>query len=502
MPVTTPQNSCLAMVLQYINAATAFINGAGRLVKALGNAFPQKSSSTPGLVSSIQKDQRYSEALQLYQQQLAQSERNQAQQLQAQLKFNERLIELLSEVQTKNSKAKKDELQLIWDRENWVSRLSREETEQILGQSNHRLLILVAPPNIRDGCPDSFKDNLRTEIDNNTRLFLNHHYSQSEFCPVEFYGDYFTEAIAAADVKRLQMVLGAVPTAVIYTDITDYQVYFHIGFWGLQGTITQFDMQPWDWEKAVEDLKAEGADEQKAYRKVRQTIVEFHQLLAAFITDWYYLNLNVAYEPQLFQPEITFDGLPKEVIDQYTSVLREIQQQRKEAFEQEEVQRLVEEALKEEQKKEEIRLAEVEVQDWKKDGNLWGSNGVSYQRLRDLLAQKRWKEADDETYSLMRQLSRCQDTWFDKAAIHRFYLSDLQQLDQLWVKYSSGHFGFSVQKEIWESSRFRAEFLQRINFPEPFSVYKRRVFTLNSPEGALPCKVLWHLDCALLYEFF
>ena len=411
------------MVLPYIKAATAFINGTSQLLEALRKAFSQTSSSTPGLVPSIQKDQRYSEALQLYRQQLAQSERSHTQQLEAQLKFNERLIELLSEVQIKNNKAKKDELQLIWDKDNWVSRLNREETEQILGQKNHRLLILVAPPDVSSDCPKSFQNNLNREVDNNTRLFLNHHYSQNQFCPVEFYGDYFKDAIAAADVRRLQIVLGAVPTAIIYTDITDYQVYFHIGFWGLQGTITQFDMQPWDWEKAVENLKSEGLDEHKAYRKIRQAIVEFHQLLAAFITDWYYLNLNLAYEPQLFQPEIALDGLPKEVIEQYISVLREIQQQRQEALEQEEAQKLAEEASKEEQKKEASRSAQTEVQDWKKDGSLRGSNGVSYQKLRDLLAQARWKEADKETYSLMRQLGHCQGEWFDKAAIHQLVLS-------------------------------------------------------------------------------
>ncbi len=28
--------------------------------------------------------------------------------------------------------------------------------------------------------------------------------------------------------------------------------------------------------------------------------------------------------------------------------------------------------------------------------------------------------------------------------------TDLRTIDQLWVKYSDGHFGFSVQKRIWE----------------------------------------------------
>ncbi|MGG6264674.1 GUN4 domain-containing protein [Leptolyngbya sp. AN03gr2] len=486
------------MVLQYITAATAFIDGASRLVETLRNALPHTSSSTPGLVSSVQQNQRYSEALQLYQQQLAQSQRNQEQQLQAQLQFNKRLIELLSEVQIKNNEVKRNELQLIWDRDNWGSRLSREETQQILGQNNHHLLILVAPPNVSPDCPESFRNNLSREVDNNTRIFLSHHYSQNQFCPIEFYGDYFKNAIAAADVRRLQIVLGAVPTAVIYTDITDYQVYFHIGFWGLQGTITQFDMQPWDWEKAVEELKSEGLDEQKAYRKIRQTIVEFHQLLAAFITDWYYLNLNVAYEPQLFQPEISFDGLPKEVIEQYTSVLREIQQQRKEAFEQEEAQKKAEETTKNKQKEFASQMSEEEK---KKLNERLQNSEISYQKLRSLLATKQWKRADKETYRLMRGLINLPYSKLDAVQTRCLPKADVHRIDQLWVKYSKGQFGFSVQNKIWQRSRFRAEFLDRIAFSEPPAYYHRE-FDLGSPKGSLPCKILWEVDYAVLYDEF
>lgn len=497
---------------RYLKSIVDFGHSVVRFVQTLNKAFPQQSSkisSTPGLVSSVQQDRRYSEALQLYRQQLEQSNRVQAQQSQVQLEFNKRLVELLAEWQANNNKAKKDELQLLWDKDNWFSRLDRQETVEILGQQKHRLLILVAPPDISSDCPDSLKNNLKKEIDNHTRLFLNQYYSDSQYHPIEFYGDYFKEPIAAADVRRLQSILGSIPTAIIYTDISDYQVYFHIAFWGMQGETTQFDMQAWDWEQAFEALKLEGCSETLAHRKIRQTIVVFHQLLAAFITDWYYLNLNLVYEPKLLQSDITFVGLPQEVIAQYIKVLQDLQQKRQEVFEKEEILEGLEEPAEknyQEPKKSVLnkQAAERKRQQWRKDdGSLKGSNGMSYQRLRDLLASQRWKEGDQETCLLIQKLLNSHCGKWDNGSNLRFIpKSDLLKIDELWIKYSEGKFGFSVQNEIWQSSRFRAEFLQRIGFPEPWVYYHRKIFELSSPRGALPCKILHEIDYATLYECF
>lgn len=484
------------MDLKHIKSFLTLAKDACGLVQAFTKTFPQEPSSTPGLVSSVQQDRRYVAALQLYRQQLEQSNHVQSQQLQAQLEFNKRLIELLAEWQANNSKVKKNELQLLWDKDNWFSRLDRQETVEILGQQTHRLLVLVAPPDISSDCPTSFKDNLKKEIDNHTRLFLNQYYSENQYCPVEFYGDYFKHSISAADVRRLQPVLGIVPTAIIYTEVTDYQVYFHIGFWGLQGSITQFDMQPWNWEEAFESLKSDGLDERLAHRKVRQAIVAFHQLLAGFATDWYYLSLNIAYEPQLVQSEVLLNDLPQEVVDHYIAVLRDLQKQRQEAFQKEEAQQ------KRVSQKPEKSSGQEQQQLKKDDGDLQGSNGVNYSILRNLLAAQKWKEADEETETLIRQLLRCRDTWIDGRTLRYLPETDLFKIDELWVKYSDGHFGFSVQNEIWQGSRFLAEFLQRINFPAPWSVYTKRTFSLNSPKGTLPCRILNDIDYDALYQFF
>ncbi|MEG4836740.1 serine/threonine-protein kinase [Microcoleus sp. B9-D4] len=78
------------------------------------------------------------------------------------------------------------------------------------------------------------------------------------------------------------------------------------------------------------------------------------------------------------------------------------------------------------------------------------ARGVDYTRLRDLLAAGKWKEADEETLKVMLKAARQEkEGWFTKDSIENFPCDDLRTIDQLWVKYSQGRFGFSVQKKIW-----------------------------------------------------
>ncbi|MDB9432948.1 GUN4 domain-containing protein [Microcystis aeruginosa] len=80
------------------------------------------------------------------------------------------------------------------------------------------------------------------------------------------------------------------------------------------------------------------------------------------------------------------------------------------------------------------------------------STGVNYTNLRDLLAAGKWKEADEETTRAMLQAAkREKEGWFRYEHIDNFSCEDLRIIDQLWVSASQGKFGFSVQKEIYES---------------------------------------------------
>ena len=108
-------------------------------------------------------------------------------------------------------------------------------------------------------------------------------------------------------MERLQTVLSPVPTAILYSDISDYEVNFHVGFWGIiNQSVSLVAMQPWNWEEVDNQLAAEGKDEKVRLRTIRQIIVTIHKLLAGFLADLYYLNIDFTHEPQLFDLEAEF----------------------------------------------------------------------------------------------------------------------------------------------------------------------------------------------------
>jgi CHAT domain-containing protein len=72
-------------------------------------------------------------------------------------------------------------------------------------------------------------------------------------------------------------------------------------------------------------------------------------------------------------------------------------------------------------------------------------------KLEDYLQKEKWLEADEETawiFCLVMILKGYKNWW---ELFEKFPSYTLNEIDQLWVKYSEGHFGFSVQKRIWES---------------------------------------------------
>lgn len=299
------------------------------------------SSISTLLPFPVKEDPRYVEALTKYQQSLTRSNQIKAQELKQQREFSKQLLELLREWQANQIQGKLQEIQAIFDQKNLATIFSREESYNILveGQKKHRLLVLVAPPNVSPSCPSSLQHDLKIELPEKLKTFLNQDYPlDSDLCPVECFGDYFTRAIGDADVRQLQTILAPVPTIILHSKVTDYEVYFHINFWNPQSSnIAKFSISAWNWEDAKESLQAAGKNETQAIRMIRQIIVTVHQLLAAFVVDWYYLNLNPTYEPQLFRLESAFvsGGLAADLVKPYIISLQEIQQQQRKAYEQE-----------------------------------------------------------------------------------------------------------------------------------------------------------------------
>ncbi len=82
---------------------------------------------------------------------------------------------------------------------------------------------------------------------------------------------------------------------------------------------------------------------------------------------------------------------------------------------------------------------------------LVSAKGVDYTKLRNLLAEGKWTEADFETYRVMVKVAgRESEGWLRDEDVDNFSCQDLGTIDKLWVEYSNSKFGFSVQKQIYQ----------------------------------------------------
>jgi hypothetical protein len=129
-----------------------------------------------------------------------------------------------------------------------------------------------------------------------------------------------------------------------------------------------------------------------------------------------------------------------------------------------------------------------------------------YKALLNYLANGRWREADEETSNVMVEVAGQKDQGdLEPEDIENFPCEDLQIIDQLWVRFSGGHFGFSVQKQIYvetgnkpdgqyyekEYERFGDRVGWRKN--QEWLTYSNFTFQLTSPVGHLPVLVFFGL---------
>jgi hypothetical protein len=124
--------------------------------------------------------------------------------------------------------------------------------------------------------------------------------------------------------------------------------------------------------------------------------------------------------------------------------------------------------------------------------------GADYTRLRELLEAGEWRKADRETEAVMLEVSgREEEGWLTEEDMETFPCQDLRTIDELWVKYSNGRFGFSVQKRIWKEIEatiqdtgvdtwkyFGNKVSWRVN--DYWIGYSNLTFSLDAPEGHLP----------------
>jgi hypothetical protein len=130
-----------------------------------------------------------------------------------------------------------------------------------------------------------------------------------------------------------------------------------------------------------------------------------------------------------------------------------------------------------------------------KDVELKSGVGVDYASLRDLLAEEKWREAEDETRAKLIEAAGqgAKDrNWVYWSEIKSIPVEDMETLDALWAAASNGKFGYRVQRQMWIQNRkqwirfFRAiDWVQGENdiyrkWPQEFK------YETSAPKGHLP----------------
>lgn len=118
--------------------------------------------------------------------------------------------------------------------------------------------------------------------------------------------------------------------------------------------------------------------------------------------------------------------------------------------------------------------------------------GIDYTKLRDLLADQKWQQADEETRAVLCQaLGKYPRGYIFNNEIEKLPCEDLRTIDRLWVKYSQGRFGFSVQALIYQSvGEDYGKFCAKVVWPTNNSdrLYQYMTFKLTAPVGHLPSR--------------
>lgn len=124
--------------------------------------------------------------------------------------------------------------------------------------------------------------------------------------------------------------------------------------------------------------------------------------------------------------------------------------------------------------------------------------GIDYSKLKQLLQNRQYKQADQETYQLMLSLChRQEEGWLRDEDILTFPCTDLKTIDQLWLECSRHRFGFTVQKRIYQNlehqithpKKLWLAFSEQVGWrvDNKWLNYSELVFGLNAPTGHLPC---------------
>ncbi|MGB6017065.1 MAG: GUN4 domain-containing protein, partial [Nodosilinea sp.] len=145
-------------------------------------------------------------------------------------------------------------------------------------------------------------------------------------------------------------------------------------------------------------------------------------------------------------------------------------------------------------------------------GSVESAAGVDYNRLRSLLHQQTWHEADMETEIVILKALNCDMQPATAATVSRLSPTDVATIDGLWNRYSNGRFGFKAQQQVYQvQSKIQPDDRQRclafeqvLGWREASSLFSRGYkpyhdlnFSLEATQGHLPT---WRWCCPSLSD--
>jgi hypothetical protein len=124
---------------------------------------------------------------------------------------------------------------------------------------------------------------------------------------------------------------------------------------------------------------------------------------------------------------------------------------------------------------------------------LHSEKGIDYQPIQNLLAQQDFEEADRLTSKKLCEAAgeaALERGWLYFTEAQLIPISDLRTINQLWLVYSEGKFGFSVQRKIWLGlGKAWEKFWLKIGWKKggSFTRYPNEfIWSLDAPRGHLP----------------
>jgi hypothetical protein len=142
--------------------------------------------------------------------------------------------------------------------------------------------------------------------------------------------------------------------------------------------------------------------------------------------------------------------------------------------------------------------------------SLESDRDIDYRNLQSLLRQHQWREADNETYSILVKLGKfgqAEIEWPSPQAIANLPARDLHTIDRLWNTYSFGKFGFREQCRMYDLASEDAKHEQYAVYGKRvkwmlfeqeftgFKYYNQLIFDhQTAPRGHLPAKWFWEIS--------